>query len=65
MGPRWKGMLFRDLLNIPAALIKALRSKTISYSQLQKGIEVKSNEIVKSAQVSQVCNHSIKSYESY
>ncbi len=65
MHPLRKGLLFLDLLTIPATLIKVFRSRTISFNQLQKGIEVKSDEIAKSFQVSQVCNHSIERYESY
>ena len=55
-------MLFLSLLTIPATLIKALCSKNISFNQLQKSIEVKSDE--NSFQVSQVYNPSIEN-ESY
>ena len=57
-------MRFLNLLTIPATIIKALRSKTISFNQLQNSIEVKSDEIVNSFQVSQVYNPSIEN-ESY
>lgn len=56
-------MLFLNLLTIPATVIKALRS-TISFNQLQNSIEVKSDEIANSFQVSQVYNPSIEN-ESY
>jgi non-homologous end joining protein Ku len=65
MRPTRKGILFLGLLNIPAMLVRALQSKKISFNQLQRNIEVKSNEIGKTVQVSQVCNHSIERYESY
>ncbi len=57
-------MLFLNLLIIPATVIKTLRSKNISFNQLQNSIEVKSDEIVNSFQVSQVYNPSIEN-ESY
>jgi non-homologous end joining protein Ku len=65
MRPVRKGMSFLGLLNIPAMLMKSLRLRNISFNQLQKNIEVKSDEIAKSFQVSQVCNQSIERYESY
>ena len=65
MRPVWKSTLFMDLLTIPAALVKTLRSRNIGLKQLPKGIEVKPNKMVGSFQVSQVCNHSIEQYESY
>lgn len=64
MRPIRKSMLFLNLLIIPATVIKTLRSKNISFNQLQNSIEVKSDEIVNSFQVSQVYNPSIEN-ESY
>lgn len=64
MRPIRRSMLFLNLLTIPATVIKALRSKTISFNQLQNSIEVKSDEIVNSFQVSQVYNPAIEN-ESY
>jgi non-homologous end joining protein Ku len=65
MRPVRKGMLFLDLLTIPATLIKALHSKSINLNQLQKNIEVQSDIIVERFQVSQVCKHSIERCDSY
>jgi non-homologous end joining protein Ku len=65
MRPVRKSMLCLNLLIIPATLIKALRFRHITFNKLQRNIEVKSEEIVESFQVSQVCNPSIERYDSY
>ncbi|MCC5468616.1 Ku protein, partial [Pelosinus baikalensis] len=67
MRPVWKGMLSFGLVNVPVTMIKATRSKTISFNQLRKsdysriqykkvagdGAEVPASEIVKGYKLSE------------
>lgn len=48
------------LLAVPARLVKALYSRNISVCQLQNSIEVKSDEMVNTFQVSQIYNDAIE-----
>jgi len=67
MRPVWKGMLSFGLVNVPVTMVKATRSKTISFNQLRKsdysriqykkvagdGAEVPASEIVKGYKLSE------------